>query len=101
MAHSCVLEIKDATDGVLQTMEDRSAAFRSCALSLEKVCSIGLKSGLYGGRNRGVATMLSTAARTAGAAVQFRYEETGHIGEERIGVHRAVEHLGGNQAGAT
>lgn len=35
------------------------------------------------------------------AAVQFRLEDTGHIGEERIGVHRPVEHPGGNHAGAT
>lgn len=39
-----------------------SAALRSCALSLEKVISIGLKSG----RNRGPAPAASIAARTAG-----------------------------------
>ncbi len=78
----------------------RSAALRRCALSLEKACSIGSKSGCRAG-----GTEASRRCFRCGAhgrclvarqvvhdddvtAVQIRQKDTGHIGEERIGVHR-------------
>ena len=43
---------------------DRQRALRTMALSLAKHSSMGLKSGLYGGRNRSVAPAPSMAGRT-------------------------------------
>ncbi|KQN82971.1 hypothetical protein ASE90_09465 [Sphingomonas sp. Leaf67] len=81
----------------------RSVALIRWAFSFAKACSIGLKSGLQGGRSRSLASTLSTAARTAGAlwldrlfmmATSLRASSgtrKGDVGEERVGIHRSVE----------
>ena len=83
----------------------RAAALRRSAFSFANACSIGLKSGEYGGRYSSVAPAASMASRTPRnlvaakivhdhdvAAAQTGNEKLADIGEEALAVDRPVQH---------
>ena len=89
----------------------RSANFRSALFSLEITISMGLKSGLYGGRYRTVQFFLAEQFRHSRAFVsleivehddvaflQSRQEMVLEPGFERLGVHGVVVGLGRDDA---
>lgn len=84
----------------------RSAALRRSALSLAKAISIGLKSGLYGGRWSSLDHLAHPRPLVAGQVVhdhnvadrQFRDQHLLDVGFEGVAVDWAVENEGSDEA---
>lgn len=90
----------------------RSPTLRSIALSREKAFSIGLKSGLYGGRKRSVGAGRFDPFLHGGpfvarevvhddcvARAQLGHQNLSHIGFEPIAVYRPVQHYRRDHSG--
>ncbi len=88
----------------------RWASRRNSAFILAKSISIGLRSGLYGGKYKSLAPAVSIALRTAGtmdgkvvhhdgvASSESRNQDLLYIGNEQLGVGGTVEYIGCDHA---
>src|SRR5262249_15161829 len=71
-----------------------SAAFRRCALSLLKACSIGLRSGGYLGRYRSFASASSITSRPVATLWTGRNETFFEVGYKGRCIHRSIKYQG-------
>ena len=106
------VEVEDATDGVPQAMDSPFGRFSQVRLQLgeglldwievgavgwkeEERCADALDGGSHGRR----LVARQVVHHDDVAAPEFRHEHASDVGEERVSVHRPVEHPGCHHAG--